>query len=43
MNEFSRSAVFLEGRSQIHLVWNRAWHRGIACPVYCFLILLMIS
>ena len=43
MYEFSRSAVVLEGRSQIHLVWNRAWHRGIACPVYCFLFLLVIS
>ena len=43
MHEFSRSAVFLEVRSQIPLVWNRPWHRGVACSLYCFLFLLMIS
>ena len=36
MYEFSRSAVFLEREKS---VWNRAWHRVVACPLYCFLFL----
>ena len=40
--ESSRTAVLLEGE-KIHIVWNKAWHRGAACPLYCFPFLLKIS
>ena len=38
---FSRSVVFLEGETSV--VWKKVWHRVVACPLYCFPFLLMIS
>ena len=43
MYEFSRSPVLLKGRSPIQLVWNRVWHRVVACALYYFLFDLSIE